>query len=50
MLIIIGAMILRRFHAWLVIKAILGAFNIKPAEGIDDNVNDRSINSMITKV
>ena len=36
----------------LVVKAILGAFNIKPAEGegFDDNVNGRSVNSMIAKV
>jgi hypothetical protein len=36
----------------LVIKAILGAFNIKSAEGegIDDDVNGRSMNSAIAKV
>ena len=36
----------------LVIKAILGAFNIKPAEGegVDDDVNGRSVNSAIAKV
>jgi hypothetical protein len=34
----------------LVIKAILDTFNIKPAEGVDDNVNDRSMNSAIAKV
>jgi hypothetical protein len=36
----------------LVVKAILGAFNIKPAEGkgIDDDVNGRSMNSAIAKV
>jgi hypothetical protein len=36
----------------LVIKAILGTFNIKPAEGehFDDNVGDRSISSAIAKV
>jgi hypothetical protein len=33
----------------LVVKAILGTFNIKPAEGVDD-VNDRSVNSTIAKV
>ena len=36
----------------LVVKAILGAFNIKPAEGegVDDDVNDRSVNSAIAKI
>jgi hypothetical protein len=36
----------------LVVKVILGAFNIKPAEGegVDDNVNGRSVNSTITKI
>ena len=34
----------------LVVKAILGAFNIKPAEGVDDDVNNRSVNSAIAKV
>ena len=36
----------------LVIKAILGTFNIKPAEGegVDDDVNSRSVNSAIAKV
>ena len=36
----------------LVVKAILGAFNIKPAEGegVDDDVNDRNVNSVIAKV
>ena len=34
----------------LVVKAILGAFNIKPAEGVDDDVNDRSVNSTIAKI
>jgi hypothetical protein len=36
----------------LVVKAILGAFNIKPAEGegVDDDVNGRSVNSAIAKV
>ena len=36
----------------LVVKAILGAFNIKPAEseGIEDDVNGRSVNSAIAKV
>jgi hypothetical protein len=36
----------------LVIKAILGIFNIKPTEneGINDDVNGRSMNSTITKV
>ena len=35
----------------LVVKAILGAFNIKPAEGEGvDDVNGRSVNSAIAKV
>ena len=36
----------------LVVKAILGAFNIKPAESesIEDDVNGRSVNSAIAKV
>jgi hypothetical protein len=36
----------------LVVKAILGAFNIKPAEGegVDEDVNGRSVNSAIAKV
>ena len=36
----------------LVVKAILGAFNIKPAEseGVEDDVNGRSVNSTIAKV
>jgi len=36
----------------LVVKAILGAFNIKPAEseGVEDDVNGRSVNSAIAKV
>jgi hypothetical protein len=36
----------------LVVKAILGAFDIKPAEseGVDDDVNGRSVNSTIAKV
>ena len=44
----------------LVVKAILNAFNIKPAEpegesegegkGVDEDVNGRSVNSAITKV
>ena len=46
----------------LVVKAILGAFNIKPAEpegegenegegeGVDEDVNSRSVNSAIAKV
>jgi hypothetical protein len=36
----------------LVVKAILGTFNIKPAEGegVDDDVNGRSVNSAIAKV
>jgi len=36
----------------LIVKAILGAFNIKPAEseGIDDDINGRSVNSVIVKV
>ena len=36
----------------LVVKAILGVFNIKPAEseGVEDNVNGRSFNSTIAKV
>jgi hypothetical protein len=36
----------------LVIKAILGAFNIKSVkgEGVDNDVNGRSMNSTITKI
>jgi hypothetical protein len=36
----------------LVIKVILGAFNIKPAESrhLDKGIDDRSVNSAITKV
>ena len=36
----------------LVVKAILGAFNIKPveSEGVEDDVNGRSVNSAIAKV
>ena len=36
----------------LVVKAILGAFNIKPAESesVEDDVNGRSVNSAIAKV
>ena len=36
----------------LVIKTILGAFNIKPAEseGVEDDVNGRSVNNTIAKV
>jgi hypothetical protein len=36
----------------LVVKAILGAFNINSAEGegVDDDVNGKSMNSAITKV
>lgn len=36
----------------LVVKAILGAFNIKPAEseGVENDVNGRSVNSAIAKV
>ena len=36
----------------LVVKAILGAFNIKPAEKeqIDNDINGRSVYSAITKV
>ena len=38
----------------LAVKAILGAFNIKPAEGegegVDEDVNGRSVNSAIAKV
>ena len=36
----------------LVIKVILGAFNIKPAEseGVEDDVNSRSVKSTITKI
>ena len=36
----------------LVVKVILGAFNIKPAEseGVDKDVNGRSVNSTIAKV
>ena len=35
----------------LVIKAILGAFDIKPAEGegVDDDINSRSVNNAIAK-
>jgi hypothetical protein len=34
------------------VKAILGVFNIKPAEieGVDEDVNGRSVNSAIAKV
>jgi hypothetical protein len=36
----------------LIVKVILGAFNIKPAEdeSVDDDVNNRSVNSVIAKV
>ena len=35
----------------LVIKAILGAFDIKPAtEDLDNDINDRSVSSTIAKV
>ena len=36
----------------LVVKAILGAFNVKPAEKeqIDNNINGRSVCSAIAKV
>ena len=36
----------------LVVKAILGAFNIKPAEGehLEKDINDRSVSSAIAKV
>ena len=35
----------------LVIKAILGAFDIKPAtEDLDEDVNSRSVSSVIAKV
>jgi len=36
----------------LVVKAILGAFDIKPAESghLDEGIDDRSVNSAITKV
>jgi hypothetical protein len=36
----------------LVIKAILGAFDIKPAEGehFDDNIDNRSVSGAIAKV
>jgi hypothetical protein len=36
----------------LVVKAILGAFNIKPteSEGVEDDINGRSVNSAIAKV
>jgi hypothetical protein len=36
----------------LVVKAILGAFNIKPVEGegVDDDISGRSVNSTITKI
>ena len=36
----------------LIIKAILGVFNIKPAEseGVEDDVNGRSVNRVIAKV
>jgi hypothetical protein len=36
----------------LVVKAILGIFNIKPTEGesVDDDINDKSVNSTIAKV
>jgi hypothetical protein len=36
----------------LVIKVILGVFDIKPAESghLDEGIDDRSVNSAITKV
>jgi hypothetical protein len=36
----------------LVIKAILGTFNIKPVEGgyLDESIDNKSINNTITKV
>jgi hypothetical protein len=34
----------------LVVKAILSAFNIKSAEGVNDDVNNRSVKSVIAKV
>ena len=36
----------------LVVKAILSAFDIQPAEseGVDEDINDRSVNSTIAKV
>jgi hypothetical protein len=36
----------------LVVKAILGTFNIKPAENghSDESIDDRGVNSVITKV
>jgi hypothetical protein len=36
----------------LIVKAILGVFDIKPAESrhLDEGIDDRSINSAITKV
>ena len=36
----------------LVVKVILGAFNIKPAEGehLEKDINDRSVSSVIAKV
>jgi hypothetical protein len=36
----------------LVVKDILDAFDIKPAESeyLDESINDRSVNSTITKV
>jgi hypothetical protein len=36
----------------LVIKAILGAFDIKPAESghLDEGIDNRSVNSAITKI
>jgi hypothetical protein len=35
----------------LVVKAILGAFDIKPAtEDLDDDVNGRSVSSTIAKI
>ena len=36
----------------LVVKAILGAFDIKPAESeyFDDNIDDRSVSGVITKI
>ena len=36
----------------LIVKAILGAFDIKLVEGgyLDKSINDRSVNSVITKV
>ena len=35
----------------LVVKAILGTFDIKPAtEDLDDDINDRSVSSTIAKI